>query len=1593
MRIPLTLHCISPPLHAYPSHSTLPIPPTTCVSLSLYPAYLPHYMRIPLTLHCLSPPLHAYPSHSTLPVSPTTCVSLTLYTAYLPHYMRTPNARSHHTIPIHTKPYQVQREVSQVDKVSKDRTDNPGMKFRALRLHMSSKEQADDLMKTATPATPFAVIPMVKYMIPLQTGKFARTKQQPTRTTKGYLTQRDDASIQRAITIRHEALGKRPITLGKLDETQTAIVMEIEDLGGYDATGGGKKTKMLQLAITWGLQRMTEKTIAEGARQPRRSFVGTFHATNIFPKINIPADGGPTIICGMQVDVVVTARSPIEAGGLDHMILENTFEMPGSDQWKVEDLGNGQAQIVPKVAGEEYAKTRVTGWYGDAIGRAEIKCHGADRCLWMPPVNGGPPPDYIVGDSETLKARRKQAAIRRQSDDLKAATLDADVYKWALEDTRTNFPGKKVCFTGLKLCCSRHPGEEELSLAAMIRGCQMTNENPLPHRYTKYLHKAGDPTWCGFQPCEEIDGRREDVSKTRLAMQMEAHGRPAPAKEETRASAASQHQATFNAWGKKGLMSKEPLRAIREEAGNGSQRDEAQWSVVGRGGRTLPGEAAPTLETAPTLSTKTTSGGYKEAVGYVASKAAAAKRLKGNGQAPPEPEAIGVFEFEEKQQVTWTDKRTGDAMVGWIEKVHHDDPVYYTVARTVESEEGTQTVHLTTDGDELEALADQIMQAEGAASTEPGEKGKSPTPPETHTSPNSSPPSPTSIPTHQYLHPPPTPDPNSSRTRPHTTTTTPQNRTTLAPDHLDSNPAQTPPPPQHNPYPQPTAPTLPPTHAMQSNSLCPHPTPEETIANAGGLADADAEDLGSPNGSQRIAAATAASSSERKRKETTGRHSSPIPIRSRGETPRSATKSKGTPASQKAPKLAVEMPGNTIQVGAEETLTSDTFTRIRAGTGMHTPSEPQYNIVQAHSTRPHQETGQVAKPGPKSKTSPQQERPTQHSNQRGNHPTNHHPPPRSEHQTAPRSMGGRRAHRRGRDRAGLRDRVRDSDKDGVRRGKGSKSIRPEGSKRHPLERPQLQNPEGMHADRGGNTIDPHRRALQDAGGKRLHGTRRRRARDLRLTIGGAGRDRRHGRVRRGNDRRGEPYRLEERNDKARNPGEPHHSPTPCHPHPTPTLTLPHPCPIPTPPPPYSHPITTLTSRPIPTSLPPKPHITANPLPPHQAHPDLLPDPPSSHPKPATAPPRDKCRDDQVNGGRECGHGRNHGIHQRGECPTDKGGGGKPTDDRHPRQTRGRARSRTDADSERAATGRGTPVDNTDPDTPPTTPDPAQLPVANVRAKPVNPEWDHDRFCELSTHKPYATNRNQAGPTTTNPTAVSPTQTGCLWSRTFLSSSAPDGATSPPVHTVGKTIMVGRTIMRLRGGGPTADDPVSTLPLDKTKNKEKPSDQQIVKETDKTPPNVQVLNESADNTQRPENNPRPATAQPEIDKKHRSKMKLSLTYRKQVEREGRQHQEQGNKPTDALARDTETQTNAGTAPATHHTPLPCKSTQKIPQPTTHQIYHPPTLTLPDPPKHPQPQPPTNRHNQTTNAPQPDWQHARRMRLGLTYRKRHTAERKG
>ena len=414
-------------------------------------------------------------------------------------------------------------------------------------------------------------------------------------------------------------------------------------------------------------------------------------------------------------------------------------------------------------------------------------------------------------------------------------------------------------------------------------------------------------------------------------------------------------------------MSKEPLRAIREEAGNGSQRDEAQWSVVGRGGRTLPGEAAPTLETAPTLSTKTTSGGYKEAVGYVASKAAAAKRLKGNGQAPPEPEAIGVFEFEEKQQVTWTDKRTGDAMVGWIEKVHHDDPVYYTVARTVESEEGTQTVHLTTDGDELEALADQIMQAEGAASTEP----------------------------------------------------------------------------------------------------------EETIANAGGLADADAEDLGSPNGSQRIAAATAASSSERKRKETTGRHSSPIPIRSRGETPRSATKSKGTPASQKAPKLAVEMPGNTIQVGAEETLTSDTFTRIRAGTGMHTPSEPQYNIVQAHSTRPHQETGQVAKPGPKSKTSPQQERPTQHSNQRVK-PPDKPPLPHPAVNITPLPDQWVEDVRTDEDEIeqGFDDRVRDSDEGSIRCGKGSTRVRPGGGKRHPLERPQLQNSEGMHADRGGKTYRP-----------------------------------------------------------------------------------------------------------------------------------------------------------------------------------------------------------------------------------------------------------------------------------------------------------------------------------------------------------------------------------------------------------------------------------------------------------------------------------------------------------------------------------------
>ena len=175
----------------------------------------------------------------------------------------------------------------------------------------------------------------------------------------------------------------------------------------------------------------------------------------------------------------------------------------------------------------------------------------------------------------------------------------------------------------------------------------------------------------------------------------------------------------------------------------------------------------------------------------------------------------------------------------------------------------------------------------------------------------------------------------------------------------------------------------------------------------------------------------------------------------------------------------------------------------------------------------------------------------------------------------------------------------------------------------------------------------------------------------------------------------------------------------------------------------------------------------------------------------------------------------------------------------------------------------------------------------------------------------------------------------------------------------------------------------------------PPDQTIPQETHQpTPQTPQIplpapLNPRHD-TQHSETTNAPTDTQ---DQKHTRKLKLSLTYRKQVEREGRQHQEQGNKPTDTLARDTETQTNAGTAPATHHPPLPCRSPPKIPQPTTHQIYHPPTLTLPDPPKHPQPQPPTNRHNQTTNAPQPDWQHARRMRLGLTYRKRHTAERKG
>ena len=271
------------------------------------------------------------------------------------------HTKPHHTIPENTIRHQEKRDVTQVDKVSKDRTDNPGMKFRAVRIHMATQGQAEDLMKGATGEKPYTVVPKVSYTVPQQqTNRGGRkiTQSAAPRPTQGYLTKENH--IRKAISSRHEETGKRPITLGTLGENEAAMVMEIEDMGGYNAAGGVKETKMLQHAINWGLQRMTEKTITDGARQPRRSFVGSFRATNIFLKINIPADGGPTIICGLQVDVVVTATSTIEAGGLDYMILGSQFEMPGSNQWGINDMGNVMAQLLPTVPGEEYAKTRYT---------------------------------------------------------------------------------------------------------------------------------------------------------------------------------------------------------------------------------------------------------------------------------------------------------------------------------------------------------------------------------------------------------------------------------------------------------------------------------------------------------------------------------------------------------------------------------------------------------------------------------------------------------------------------------------------------------------------------------------------------------------------------------------------------------------------------------------------------------------------------------------------------------------------------------------------------------------------------------------------------------------------------------------------------------------------------------------------------------------------------------------------------------------------------------------------------------------------------------------------------------------------------------
>ena len=276
------------------------------------------------------------------------------------------------------------------------------------------------------------------------------------------------------------------------------------------------------------------------------------------------------IFSGLQIDVLITADKPIEQGGLDHLILGATFAMPGPQQFYESPAGtvDGEemSQLLPTCAASEWNQSKISGWYSTAVlGKSKIVYRGTERIYWRPPAEDEDAlPRSLAWKSDQVESRKRDRAYKQQADMIKAADCDEETLQIVVADMKHEYPSEKqFCYQAIRMACSRHEGENELGTGAILRGCKITTENPLPARLASFAHRKGEPTWCGKFPCKEIDLTRVQVQKTRLAMRFEEIATPAQKRQKQSEEVAAQRRAEGaaeatpgtaggNPWGKVG---------------------------------------------------------------------------------------------------------------------------------------------------------------------------------------------------------------------------------------------------------------------------------------------------------------------------------------------------------------------------------------------------------------------------------------------------------------------------------------------------------------------------------------------------------------------------------------------------------------------------------------------------------------------------------------------------------------------------------------------------------------------------------------------------------------------------------------------------------------------------------------------------------------------------------------------------------------------------------------------------------------------------------------------------------------------------------